>query len=650
MLRHFLLGTAGHVDHGKTSLIQALTGVDTDRLPEEKQRGLTIDLGFAALNWDDLQLGIVDVPGHERFVKNMLAGATGIDIALLVVAADEGVMPQTVEHFEALCHLQIEAGVVAITKSDLVDEEMLALVQEDIAELVAGSFLQEAEVVPVSSKTESGLKSLRTTLAEVARHLPQPDLDGPFRLPVDRCFSLPGKGTIVTGSVASGQVSCGDKLQLLPSGGTVTVRSIESHGCSLPSVGRGQRAALNLTGVHYSEITRGDILATPESLAASHLLSVQFAESRFRNKPLKPRHKVRFYSGTTEASGLLRILGDERGSQGQPLICQIELQQPVCATWGEPFVVRGLADNVVLGGGRVIDPLPQRIAASDTAKLVRVAEMLADDDLQRVAAVAALAGARNWLVASLSQRSGVAAGEMIVHALEEQGILCGFDLKGGRRWLHRDVVEKLEKRLLAALETEHQKASVLPSIPLARLQPYFSTLEPELLRELAVRLCDDRLRLDGTQVALCDWQPLLSSHQTALLAEMEEIYRQVGTAPPSVAELASQLELTLGEVEQLIDVAVSRKELVRLPDKDTRDAGAARRARLYLHPSCEQRFIDGLNTQLEAYPEWTVSQFCEALGLSRKYAIPLCNHLDNNGVTVRKGDLRSLVRPISTAQ
>ena len=300
MLRHFLLGTAGHVDHGKTSLIKTLTGTDTDRLPEEKRRGLTVDLGFAALECEGMLLGIVDVPGHERFIKNMLAGATGIDLALLVVAADEGVMPQTREHFGVLKYLGIDAGVIAITKCDLVDEEMAELVKEDVGELAAGSFLAGAPVVEVSAKTGEGLEHLRSQLAIEADKLPAPDLGGPFRLSVDRCFSLPGMGTIVTGSVANGQVSCGETLQVLPEGKLVTVRNIESHGASLPSVGRGQRAALNLTGVHYTEIERGYMLATVGSLMASRRLTVQFELRQSYDRPLKPRNRIRFYSGTSE--------------------------------------------------------------------------------------------------------------------------------------------------------------------------------------------------------------------------------------------------------------------------------------------------------------------------------------------------------------
>jgi len=299
MQRYLLLGTAGHIDHGKTALVHALTGVDADRLPEEKRRGITVDLGFAALDLKNLHLGIVDVPGHERFIKNMLAGATGIDLALLVVAADEGVMPQTREHFEALSYLRISAGVVAITKCDLVDEDLLALVEEEVAELVAGSFLQDAAKVLVSSKTGDGLAELRAKLAEAAGRVPARSTEGPFRMSVDRCFSAPGQGAVVTGSVASGQIACGEKLQLLPDDVTVNVRSIQSHGQSLTSVRRGQRAALNLTGVHFRDMSRGNILATPGSIVPSRLLVVHIAASRYRNRPLKFRTDIRFYTGTT---------------------------------------------------------------------------------------------------------------------------------------------------------------------------------------------------------------------------------------------------------------------------------------------------------------------------------------------------------------
>ncbi len=645
MQRYLLLGTAGHIDHGKTALIKALTGVDADRLPEEKRRGITVDLGFAALDLDDLHLGIVDVPGHERFVKNMLAGATGIDLALLVVAADEGVMPQTREHFEALSYLRIPAGVIAITKSDLVDEELVELVEEEVAELVAGSFLQEAPVVSVSSKTGEGLAELRTKLAEAAGRVPERSADGPFRLSVDRCFSAPGQGTVITGSVARGEIACGEKLQLLPDDETVTVRSIQSHGESLTSVRRGQRAALNLTGVHFRDVARGNILATPGSILPGRLLSVNIAASRFRSRPLKSRTDIRFYTGTTETVGRLRLLETKTLAPGESQIGQIELREPVCTTWGETFVVRGLAANEVIGGGQVVDPRAVRLAFADIEKLRNVRELLEGGGTERVAAVVALSGARSWAIDDLPQRAGVTQASAIVGQLVEAGVLCQFDLKSSSRWLHREVVAQLESRVIDSLAKEHLADPMRAQIPLGRLRRHFVALEPtELLAQLAHRLAAaEKLKLDGEYVAAAEWRPQISSQQTELLAQILPRCEQAGLTPPSVGELAAEFEKPVGELELLLEVAVSRGELVRLPDKDSRDAKSAQRTRLFLHGSALRELLDRLTAGFGDPAGWTISQFGEEFGLSRKYAIPLCNYLDQTGMTTRQGDLRKLV-------
>ena len=645
MQRYLLLGTAGHIDHGKTALVRALTGVDADRLPEEKRRGITIDLGFAALDLDDLHLGIVDVPGHERFIKNMLAGATGVDMAMLVVAADEGVMPQTREHFEALSYLRISAGVIAITKCDLVDDDLVELVEEEVAELVAGSFLQEAPKVSVSSKTGVGLEELRAKLAEAADQVPEQSAEGPFRLSVDRCFSAPGQGTVVTGSVASGQIACGEKLQLLPSDVAVHVRSIQSHGQSLTSVCRGQRAALNLTGVHFRDMTRGNILASPGSIVPSRLLSVHLAASRFGSRPLKYRTDIRFYTGTTETVGRLRLLEAKSLAPGESQIGQIVLQQPVCTTWGETFVVRGLAANEVIGGGQVVDPRATPVAFSDTGKIRKIRDLHEGEDAQRVAATIGLAGARSWRLEELAQRAGVTNSVEIVDQLVASGVLCRFDRKTNARWLHHEVVALLESRLLESLQQEHQADPLRAQIPLGRLRRHFVALEPpDLLAQLASRLSDSgQLKLEGEYVAATQWRPQLSSQQTELLGQITASCEQAGLTPPSIGELAAKLDKSVGEVELLLEVAASNGELVRLPDKDPRDAKAAQRARLYLHVVAQRQLLDRLAAELSQPEGWTISQFGEEFGLSRKYTIPLCSYLDQTGVTARQGDLRKLV-------
>lgn len=645
MQRHLLLGTAGHIDHGKTSLIRALTGADTDRLPEEKRRGITVDLGFASLPLEGTLLGMIDVPGHERFVKNMLAGAMGIDLGLLVVAADEGVMPQTREHFEALSYLDLSAGVIAITKCDLVESDMMELVEEEIRELVAGSFLQNCSIVHVSTKTELGLGDLRTRLSEAASSVPEQRSDGPFKLSIDRCFSVSGQGTVVTGSVANGSCEVGDSLQLLLKNEVVTVRKIESHGETLQSIGKGQRVAMNLTGVHFSAIRRGDVLSTPGSMTPSKLLSVQLSASRFATRPVKNLVGIRFYSGATETPGRIRLLEADTLAVGASQLAQIELEDPVSTTWGEPFVIRGLAANEVLGGGQIIDPCAFRLSYRDLDKIERLRALEAGDSSQRIAALVALIGPSSWTIDELWQRAGIIDAQPAISQLVAAGELFEFDCKGKLRWLHRSSVEKLYERLFHVLEKEHQRANLSPMVPLGRLKQFFQALQPtDLLPLLAEQLHrQGRIRMDGELVALADWRPQLSANQSALLEQLLSTCQQAGLTVPSVGECAEQFVQTPDEVESLLQVAASSGDLIRMPDKDSRDAKASQRARLYLHRDAIEVLRDRVSTAFSANDPWTVSQFAEALGLSRKYAIPLCGYLDQTGVTVRRGDLRQLV-------
>jgi selenocysteine-specific elongation factor len=340
----------------------------------------------------------------------------------------------------------------------------------------------------------------------------------------------------------------------------------------------------------------------------------------------------------------LRLLEAKSLAPGESQIGQIELQQPICTTWGESFVARGLAANEMIGGGQIIDPRAYRVSFSDTDKISRIRELLDDDEAERVAAVAALAGARSWSLDELSQRACVTQGAVIVDRLVGTGVLCRFDSSGHSRWLHREVVAQLEARLTESIDKVHKADPMHSQVHLGKLRRLFVTLEPpKLLAQLAGRLAaSGQLRLDGECVALAAWQPQLTAQQTQLLEQILAMCELGGLMPPSVGELAAQLGKSVSEIESLLEVAVDRNELVRLPDKDSRDAKAAQRARLYLHRSAENRLIDQL-VALQSDPNgWTVSRFGEIFSLSRKYAIPLCNHLDQTGITSRQGDLRRL--------
>src|SRR5689334_1399008 len=399
-----ILGTAGHIDHGKTSLVRALTGVDTDRLPEEKRRGITIDLGFAPLELDGVgTLGVVDVPGHEAFVRTMVAGATGIDLALLVVAADEGVMPQTREHLAILRLLGVRAGVVALTKADLVDDEWLALVRDDVAAAVADGPLAEAPIVAVSSLTGQGIDELRAALAAAARRVPGRATEDLFRMPIDRAFTIRGTGTVVTGTVWSGMLRRDATLRLFPSGDTVRVRSLQAHGHAVDRIHAGERAAIALAGVELARVGRGAVLVAGDAWRPSTVLRADVALLDDVARPVGPRHQLRLHLGTSEVGARLVATGGAL-APGEHRPARIVVDEPVVARTGDRFVLRGGSPLGTVGGGIVTDPLaPQRARA-----WVRRADSVADalDHFLREATQSGLD------VAELPVRLGISASEL----------------------------------------------------------------------------------------------------------------------------------------------------------------------------------------------------------------------------------------------
>src|SRR5438477_5332914 len=392
MPRDLILGTAGHIDHGKTSLVKARTGIDCDRLPEEKARGITIDIGFAHLDLGDFRLGIVDVPGHERFVKNMLAGATGIDLALLVVAADDSVMPQTREHLEILKLLGIRRGLVALTKADLVDDTTREVVELEVRELVRGSFLADAPIIPTSAQTGMGVEELKAALVDVCRKVTEEPAAEWFRLPIDRAFVVQGHGTVVTGSVTSGSVKVGDELEWQPRGERVRVRSLQNHDQPVEEVHRGQRAAINLAGIRHEDVIRGQEIATPGYLMPSRTVTVRLHCLRDARRPIKHRLPVRFHDGTAEVMGTVSLLDCDSIEPGAWGLAQLFLEEPATTVWGQPFVIRTSSATQTLGGGQVLQPVARKVRRRHLEVLERIERLWSGDALERARAVAWFGG------------------------------------------------------------------------------------------------------------------------------------------------------------------------------------------------------------------------------------------------------------------
>jgi selenocysteine-specific elongation factor len=404
-----VIGTAGHIDHGKSSLVQALTGQNPDRLPEEKRRGITIDLGFADLELGDVRIGFVDVPGHERFVKNMLAGVHGIDAVALVIAADEGVMPQTREHFDICRLLGVNHGFIVITKTDLVDEEMFSLVREEAEELVAGSFLEGAAIIPVSAKTGNGLEDLRTALRKVAAETPSRSADLVTRLPVDRAFTMKGFGAVVTGTLVSGQISEGDELELLPPGVRVRARGVQVHGASVRRAEAGQRTAVNLAGVDLSAIERGMVLADVGRLATTQILDVHLEVLDSAPKIVRSRARVRLHIGSAEVLGRVRVL-NERGeiAPGEAGFAQLRLETPVVALHDERFIIRSYSPAITIAGGVVLDPLATKHRGRELAKADdRLRELMRPERSRKLAAFVLAASDQGMKLEQFIARTGL---------------------------------------------------------------------------------------------------------------------------------------------------------------------------------------------------------------------------------------------------
>ena len=630
-----VIGTAGHIDHGKTALVRALTGVDTDRLPAEKQRGITIDLGFAALDLDGRSLALVDVPGHERFIRNMLAGASGLDLAILVVAADDSVMPQTREHLEILRLLGLAGGVVVLTKSDLADPGWLALVEEDVKALVAGSFLEGAEVIRTSATTGLGIDDLRAALRRLCDSAPARDDPGPFRMAIDRSFTVAGHGTIVTGTVASGSVAVGDDLQWFPDGRAVRVRGLHRHDRPVGRVDRGARAAINLGGLHHTEARRGHELAGPGYLIASRVLSVEVRESPQAARPLRHRSRYRVHLGTAEVAATLSLLGGNALGPERSGLAQLFLAEPVAAVHGQPFVIRAESPAATLGGGRVLRPWGPRVRRRDAPAIDRLARLASPDPATRVAAALTNFGLGPWTGRTLSRDAGLAVGEVeaAVAGLVDSGAIVRLPL-GPRRAARvlAEVADGLEDRALRALARLHEASPRLSAIARARVASALADLGDDALVAAVI----DRLKANGRvvgdarTVALAGHEPRLSQGERKLKAEIADAYRAGGFAPPDPSEWSTKAGPRAATVAELFALLRDEERLVELGPG------------LYLDRDAEAEMRRRVAARLADGQPLTMAGLRDLLGTTRKFAVPIGEYLDRIGLTRRDGDSRTL--------
>ena len=611
-----ILGTAGHIDHGKTTLVRALTGVDTDRLPEEKRRGITIDLGFAPLVCGGGEIiGVVDVPGHEAFVRTMLAGATGIDLALLVIAADEGVMPQTREHLAILSLLGVRGGVVALTKADLVDAEWLELVSEEVRSSLEGTPLARAPIVAASGTTGAGVDAVRQAICDAARALPQREADDLFRLPVDRAFTMKGTGTVVTGTVWSGTLRPDEIVRILPGDGRARARAVQVHGASVASARPGTRAAVSLHGVSVAEVSRGSVLVTDGAWRETRVLRADVALLPEKTVAIGPRTRVTFHLGTHDVGARVVTAGGPlaAGARGP---ARVVLDAPVVARAGDRFVLRAGAPLGTIGGGIVVDPLPE-------GRRVRPWKSSVATPDGRLNLLLEEAGASGVDPGTLPVRLGVAPGE--ARGLLARGTVP--HVHAGHRIHSMGLVDSLVGEVVAAVGTFHARSPLEPGAPLQSVRAGLGV--PPELGDAVIRraAAEGRVATAGGTIALAGWRPTLSSDQARLADVLKEILAASGWEPPSVAEL---------EAAQGAGVPALLRTLEREGSVVQVEEGRFYAATVVATLAAVLR---GGMTPGAVYGP---AELRDVLGVSRKYLIPLLEYCDRVGLTDRRAGGRVL--------
>jgi len=630
-MKSIIIGTAGHIDHGKTALVKALTGIDADRLAEEKRRGITIDLGFAHLelptpSGEALRFGFVDVPGHERFVRNMLAGVGGIDLVLLVIAADEGIKPQTREHFDICRLLGIQHGITVLTKSDLVDSETLEVVRLEIADFLRGSFLEHAPTVPVSALRDTGLEELKRELSRVAVAIPARDSDALTRLPIDRVFTMKGFGTVVTGTLAAGSIFKEDELELFPRRKKLRVRGVQVHGKASDRAVAGERTALNLAGVDKSDLERGMVLATPAVFEQTSHVEVQL-NLLPSSKPLKSGARVHFHAFTSETIATVALYEMKQLAPGAQAFAQLRLHSPLLLLPSDRFIIRQFSPVVTIGGGMVLenDP-PTRV--KDAGLRCDFLERLSDGSGENVLRARVTSRAVCGLkVTKAVARTGWTAQEIVALATKAGDIA---NLNGVL--IQSSALETVRNELLQALGWFHKENQLAQGVPKENLRERLSGVEPEVFQAVFEEATQaGRIELAGELVHLPGQGIRMKDDEAESRQIIEQAFSSAGLKVPALRDVLAGLKIDKTRAQKIVTLLLREKVLIKVSDD------------LVFHRKALQELRQKLLIQKAQSPKIDVGAFKELTGISRKYAIPLLEYLDRERITKRFGDQRILL-------
>jgi len=635
-MKHIIIGTAGHIDHGKTTLIKALTGRETDTLKEEKERGISINLGFTFFDLPSgKRAGIVDVPGHERFIKNMLAGVSGIDMVLLVIAADEGVMPQTKEHLNILSLLDVKKGIVVVTKKDMVDEEWLEVVIEDIREYLKGTFLENADLIPVSSLTRDGLDRLVECIDRLSEEVVEKDTDNCFRLPVDRAFSVSGFGTVVTGTVISGKISEGDKVEIYPSLVETKVRNIEVHDTPVKTAYAGQRLAINLSNIKVGEVKRGDVVAEKGSMDVSMMIDCRLVYLKDAPRPLENRDRVRVYHGTSEILGRVVLLDREVVNPGDSALIQIRLEGPIAAQRGDKYVIRAYSPMITIGGGTIIDPNPSKHKRMDK----RVIEELLTREKGNPADIIEQAVRKNSssfptkdAILKLSGRKDSNI-DGILEELVSRNRIIAIKTSEGVCYLHRDYLDKITARLKEMLQRFHSENPLKRGMDKEEVKSrLFEGNVKQKLFDYMLSLLEEQkiIKTGGKYVSLHDFEISLSPLHENIKEKLLNMYHSSGINSPKPEEAMESIGEDYKDARMVFELLIDTGELIKINDE------------MVLSKKVYDNAVEELKNFLMENKSITLAQYRDLMNTSRKYAVSLLEYFDSAKITKRVGDNRVL--------